>query len=520
MNLKIFFFIPTIIIFLNPGIGISQPYDTMRSRFILSVNEFQNAQYLQDFRLKIDSLSKGEKQKVTILHIGDSHLQGDYTSRTIRYKLQSKFGNRGRGLTFPFSLAKTYGPTDYQNKSNSLWEVAKMFPGERDIPVGLVGYSISTSNKSEFTQIFRYNEKIKWGVYPNPNELQSAKFNSANLILSYSGGLNLKISTQDFKNNIQTTLIPLPRFSELKDTLIKIQFSSQFDELNILIDFSDSINNRFNLHGIVVENTQELGILYHVAGVGACQLSDFLKASRFYQNIISLKPDLIIFALGANESITKNFDTAQYRREYSELIQKLRLDIQGINFIIQTPPDIIYRKKTPVSINKITNVLRAISISEKTSFWDFNSIMGGIGSNQTWFKNNLISSDRIHFKPSGYNLVGLLFLDAFNKLFKISDFTKIDVTDLEKYSFLFNKIQLIDTKSDTLPINRETSWTNSNTPKPKNKPNKNFYSHTVKKGETIYSIAKRYNLTQSELLNKNKLNINSTIYPGQKIRIR
>ena len=43
--------------------------------------------------------------------------------------------------------------------------------------------------------------------------------------------------------------------------------------------------------------------------------------------------------------------------------------------------------------------------------------------------------------------------------------------------------------------------------------------HVVKKGETLYSLSKRYNLTVTELKNKNGLNTN-LIKVGQKLRVR
>ena len=42
--------------------------------------------------------------------------------------------------------------------------------------------------------------------------------------------------------------------------------------------------------------------------------------------------------------------------------------------------------------------------------------------------------------------------------------------------------------------------------------------HTVKPGETLYSIAKKYNLTVDDLKRRNKITV-STIHPGDKLRI-
>ena len=58
--------------------------------------------------------SKTDKQGViNIVHIGDSHIQADYFSGMLRMCLQKQFGNAGRGLIFPYKVAKTNEPYNY-----------------------------------------------------------------------------------------------------------------------------------------------------------------------------------------------------------------------------------------------------------------------------------------------------------------------------------------------------------------------------------------------------------------------
>jgi len=75
-------------------------------------NYIQDDQNLGQFFKKLDLLKEGKIEKVHILHIGDSHIQGDYMSRTVRFRLQDEFGEGGRGMVFPYSLLNMYGPVD------------------------------------------------------------------------------------------------------------------------------------------------------------------------------------------------------------------------------------------------------------------------------------------------------------------------------------------------------------------------------------------------------------------------
>ena len=45
--------------------------------------------------------------------------------------------------------------------------------------------------------------------------------------------------------------------------------------------------------------------------------------------------------------------------------------------------------------------------------WDLFDIMGGLGSMTKWRDAKLGQSDRIHFTPAGYILLGDLFFNAF-----------------------------------------------------------------------------------------------------------
>ena len=68
---------------------------------------------------KLEKLEKTQKGRVTITHIGDSHIQADFLSGTIRQKIQLKFGNAGRGLIFPYRAAKSNEPSSYKTTTNN-----------------------------------------------------------------------------------------------------------------------------------------------------------------------------------------------------------------------------------------------------------------------------------------------------------------------------------------------------------------------------------------------------------------
>jgi len=57
-------------------------------------------------------------------------------------------------------------------------------------------------------------------------------------------------------------------------------------------------------------------------------------------------------------------------------------------------------------------------------------------------------------------------------------------------------------------------------PEPKPAPKPSFTTYTVRKGDTLWEIAKKYNTTVAKLVSLNKIKNPDLIYPGQKIRIK
>ena len=83
-----------------------------------------NAVQLTPFFNKLLKLENGGAGQVSIVHIGDSHIQADFLTREVRKNLQLRFGNAGRGLVFPLRVAGTNEPNDYRSATNAGWSTA------------------------------------------------------------------------------------------------------------------------------------------------------------------------------------------------------------------------------------------------------------------------------------------------------------------------------------------------------------------------------------------------------------
>ena len=112
---------------------------------------------LLPFFNKLLKLEIGDTSQISILHIGDSHIQADMLTREVRKNMQWRFGNAGRGLVFPLRVAGTNEPLDYRSSTNENWTVAKINGQNRQPEPGLSGISIQSGQGGAFIDITTSN---------------------------------------------------------------------------------------------------------------------------------------------------------------------------------------------------------------------------------------------------------------------------------------------------------------------------------------------------------------------------
>jgi lysophospholipase L1-like esterase len=184
------------------------------------------------------------------------------------------------------------------------------------------------------------------------------------------------------------------------------------DSLSFEVYRGDSLRS-FELYGISLEN-DDPGIVYNSIGVNGAMLKSYLQCALFAEQLKSLEPDWIIISIGTNEGNTRNFDEASYRSDYISMIKLIRSSVPDAALLLTVPNDSYIQKRY---INRNTAVIRDIiyelAKENKGAVWDFYSVMGGLNSAKTWYDNNLMAKDHIHFNKAGYMLKGELFINAF-----------------------------------------------------------------------------------------------------------
>ena len=100
--------------------------------------------------MKLASLKKKGNGTVSIVHIGDSHLQAGFISGVVRNGLQEFFGNAGRGLVFPYQLAESNAPDDITSSSNTRWKYNRIAHPEIELTPGISGFGIESASNDAY----------------------------------------------------------------------------------------------------------------------------------------------------------------------------------------------------------------------------------------------------------------------------------------------------------------------------------------------------------------------------------
>jgi LysM repeat protein len=140
------------------------------------------------------------------------------------------------------------------------------------------------------------------------------------------------------------------------------------------------------------------------------------------------------------------------------------------------------------------------SLAQKNDcfFWNWYDLSGGYGTIKTWNELGYARKDGIHLTHDGYKIKGkLLFQSIINTLRKIE-------TNKEKVEF-HSDLKFYELKKQSTKI------------KSNNISSKNF--HRVKAGETLSSIARKYNISVKKIKELNQLQID-IITPGEALKIK
>jgi len=431
-----------------------------------SITIILNDSALNHFFEKLYLLEKGEINLVNIVHIGNSHTQAGFLTGEIRNNLQHKFGNAGRGLIFPYKVANSNSPSDVFSFSNVNWDGFRNVHYRNKPNIGISGFLIETYDSNAILKIalnpkgkldYHFN-KLKlfhpigdeyFDIYVSGSKKRdilekttiriedvfytvrsgdylgkiAKKFKTSVGIIKQLNELkgNLIYTGQELivkKKEVKVSEVPKDVFYDLKFIPSNVSTCTEIT-LDTLVEYvflrnikSNKEQKKMQWDGIMLQNTFNTGILYHMIGVNGAMYDDYNNTDRFFDQLPYLKPDLIIVSLGTNETFENN---VKIYNDIQQFYKRIRLIEKDIPLIIWTPPD---SEKKPNEVRLIADSLILFSERNKIPYFDLYNILGGEGSFIELTKQKMTSNDKIHFSAKGYKMHGKLFSNALLKAYK------------------------------------------------------------------------------------------------------
>ncbi len=357
-----------------------------------------NADHLAPFFEKLLSLENGDSCQISILHIGDSHIQADYLTGEIRKDIQLRFGNAGRGLVFPLRVAGTNEPADYRSATNAGWSVGKINGLNQNPEPGISGISVMSGENGayiDFTTLNHDDLDYSFDQVTLIHTKDSRQYDCRIIdSVSKSGYL---MSAGAVENGLFETRVP---------------FVHPTNFVRIQAEQTESGQNSIAIHGLILQNSDP-GILYHSVGINGAHFNDYNNSPLFFRQVRVLGPDLVIISLGANEGANIKISAEEISASISSMIQKIKSSNPGTCILIATPADDYFRKKyhNPY-LETVQRALILVAEKEGVAVWDLYNITGGLGSCSEWRKNVLMQRDGVHFTKRGYTAQGELLYKA------------------------------------------------------------------------------------------------------------
>lgn len=336
--------------------------------------------------------------KLSVLHIGDSHIQGGMLSEALRQTLQSKYGNGGRGLIAPLKLAGTNQPADYSfTSANRAWKATKLTSNKRREGASLTGISVAFASPAlslnigvnniddSFSSFTLLHAPAKGNISANSTEMSITK--TGNDSLSYATTFTLPSACQQ---------LPLYNLSGISE-----------------------------LWGAILHNNRSGVVLHSIGNNGACY-QHYNQLDSFASRTTLFAPDLIIISLGTNEAFGNCKDTNAIKNEIHRLVSALQESNPETAILLTTPMECDRlqrsrrgrrRRRTVFTTNTncltVRNIIMQYGAENSIAVWDLYTVAGGKGSAAKWVANALLAKrDHVHCSTEGYRLQGKLLAEA------------------------------------------------------------------------------------------------------------
>jgi hypothetical protein len=328
---------------------------------------------------------------VRIIYFGDSQIEGDLITYTLRKEFQQQFGGNGIG----------YMPAEmYFNTTEQIAIVTNDFD-KTMIEPGITNVEYCYGLYGRFFEPLKQVSSIRVN-----NRSNEHIYNRLRLVFSGNSFLWVGANSLElFAEKIESDSIDV----------IDIEVSSIPSQLNLRFSNYDE----FKIFGMLFDS--ETGVMLdHVPNRGSLNLMLNIHDKSCLKTTAGiLHPALVVLHYGMNVIVGRRDSYDSYRIALERDIKIIQSQIPGVSVLIIGAADMAYRDggemKSYENIPAIIEAQRAAANNCNAAFWDMRAAMGGENSIIEWVERDHARTDYAHINAEGAKIIGgLLSADLLN----------------------------------------------------------------------------------------------------------
>jgi lysophospholipase L1-like esterase len=353
--------------------------------------EDSQAVALPKFQAKLFELKKGKRRKIRIAWFGDSMIEADLITQTIR-KILQEFAEKQYGVGFvPIQSVSSNMRITARSKTEGPWE-KKSFENSKDA-LFLSGNIFASEYGNFYTNDNTLGDSIqileKWLLCGDTDKI-----------------LNLKINKKDCT------------FTKKGNTFEAILLEKSTKK-NIDIVWNQKQNNIYGVsiepsYGIILDNYSYRGITGVELNKVNSKLLQDIAENQYY--------DLIVLQYGVNMLFRPNDTNYDYYEQMMQpVLEKYKKNLPNTEFLIISCADRAFRYnnewKTAIGIDSLVKLQANLAFKNQMAFYNLYQSIGGNGTIVKWANSSpkWANKDYIHPNHIGAEAIGKWIAEAFLK---------------------------------------------------------------------------------------------------------
>lgn len=336
--------------------------------------------------------SENEKKRIRVAWFGDSMIEGDLITSTVRIIMQKEFGGSGVGFVSLLSPTAGYRKTIDQSSSSD-WKTYSVLKPQRGLFPGISG-QVYVPNSDKDSTI------DSWVSFKAPSDQAKNTLQEIKLYYgrSFNGSIHYSCDDEQFIDSLNGIGLVNEQILSLKPGSHQLKVEFKGDSSTV---FGISEESKY---GILIDNLSLRG--------NSGTPMQFIPEKVLNGFNKYLKYDLIVLQYGTNVVAGADTNMVWYERGMIKVINRLKRNFPQADILLISVGDKSCKEDmqfaTPPNVPMLVETQRRIARHTGIAFWNLYQAMGGANSMIKWVESAkpMANKDYTHLNSRGAAKIG------------------------------------------------------------------------------------------------------------------